>query len=104
MAKNLTKTAKDWDNYDALRIELAIRELAASKNLRYFINSLLVGCGVSTTPRGSDALETQFLCGRHSVGMDLLTTILQHDQTLYPALIEEDQNEQRDRQRTTAGY
>jgi len=99
-----TKTSEEWDAYDTARMELAMREIEKSPNLRFFLRSQLVACGVTSTPHADTNDATNFLCGRHSVGTDIIATILTHNRSLYLALLEEDQNEQRDRDQSSRDY
>lgn len=87
------KTDDDWTEHDVARTALAVQEIAASPNLRFLFRSLLAACGVSQTPEGGNAIETARAIGRHSVGMDIVATILAEQPSLYPLLITEDLNE-----------
>lgn len=94
---------KDWEAEDLIRMQEAVAEIRKSANLRFFMRSLLGGLGVTETPEGANALLTARACGRHSVGMDLIATLQQHDQELYPALLIEESREQQERGNTN-GY
>lgn len=87
----------DWDEWDAQRMAGAVEEIAQSENLRFFFRSLLNSCGAASTPVGTDAHTTARLCGRHEVGMEIISLLLAHRKELYPALILEDLNEQEER-------
>lgn len=91
------KTEKEWEDYDATRMKEAVREISASPNLRFFFRSLLNSYGMNSTPFGGNAIDTAKLCGRHEAGMDIVSTFLALDPSLYPNLILEDVNEQADR-------
>ena len=103
MAKKL-QTPEEWEKYDQVRMELAIREIEKSPNLRFFFRSQLTVTGVQSTPIGETPDQTSYLCGRHSVGTDLITTLLTFNPSLYPALLEEDINEQRERNNADEDY
>lgn len=91
------KTAEQWAEYDAFRVREGVKEIARSANLRFFIRSLLNALGANQTPFSLNSAECARLCGRHEAAMDIISTILEHEPALYPALILEDQNEQSDR-------
>ena len=92
MATNST-TPEQWEQLDATRTTLAVREIAASENLRYLFRVLLNECGVNGSPDGGNALITATNIGRHSIGRDIIETLMEHDPSLYPLLITEDHNE-----------
>jgi len=84
------------NNAEQERVGLAVEEIARSANLRFLFRSLLAACGHGSTPEGSNAISTARAIGRHSVASDIIATILEHRPELYPALILEDLNEQKE--------
>lgn len=92
MANKHTQTAKNEELHKA-RMLSAVTQIADSPELRYFMRQLLMDCGDHTTPAGGNAIETAHLCGRHSVGKDLIAIFLEYDYKLYPLLIAEDLEE-----------
>lgn len=96
MATNST-TPEQWEQLDITRITLAVREVAASENLRYLFRVLLDECGMHGTPDGGNALITATNIGRHSIGRSIIETMMEHDPSLYPLLITEEHNEYRER-------
>lgn len=91
------KTDEDWQEYDQQRIAFAVKEIAASDNLRYFFRELLSQCGHQLTPFAHNAIETARLCGRHEVALEIIATLTAHEPGLYPNLLLESHREQTDR-------
>lgn len=85
-----SKTAEDWEKFDAEREFRAVEEIGKSPNLRYFMRQLLLECGDSTTPDGNNAIEAAKAIGRHQIGKSLVASLLANDITLYPELLKED--------------
>jgi hypothetical protein len=98
------KTSEDWERLDASRMELALRELANSANLRFFLRSLLASTGATGTPDGGNALDMARSLGVHSVGTNLIETLGGYDPTLYPKLLLEDAMEQQERNSLEGDY
>lgn len=98
------KTQSDWERYDASRMEMALRELSESANLRFFMMSILTSTGATGTPATGNALETAFNCGVHSVGTTLIGQMHEYDPTLYPTLLMENAVEQQNRNDLEGGY
>ena len=88
---------KDWEKEDRVRMELAVREIAASANLRFFFRSLLSSVGTTGTPDAGDSEQTKRLLGRHSVGTQLVEIFMEHNGELYPTLLLEDYRETMER-------
>tara|TARA_R110000868_G_scaffold307378_2_gene568858 strand:- start:25067 stop:25387 length:321 start_codon:yes stop_codon:yes gene_type:complete len=88
MAGKLEQTA-DWKTLDIERIRAAVEEIEKSANLRFFITALLNACGVNSTPFDPDPITAARLAGRHSVAMDILSTLSEHSPLLHPRLIHE---------------
>lgn len=97
------KSLKDWEELDRFRMESAVLEISRSDNLRFFFRSLLAMTGVSGTPSGSDAHSMAMNVGRHSVGSDLIATLMSHQPQLYGTLLVEDADEGDNRAQLTAG-
>lgn len=91
------KTEEDWREYDQQRLAFAVKEIAASPNLRYLIRELLSECGHQLTPFAHNAIETARLCGRHEIALDVIATLTAHEPGLYPNLLLESYREQTDR-------
>lgn len=91
------KSAKEWEDFDELRLAQAVGEIESSPNLRFFFRSLLSSVGIASTPFGGNAIDTAKLCGRHEVGMELIATFSERIPELYPNLLLEDYREQTDR-------
>ena len=87
------KSLKDWETLDSFRMETAVLEIAKSDNLRFFLRSVLATTGVSGTPSGPDAHSMALNVGRHSVGSDLIATLMAHQPQLYGLLLVEDAEE-----------
>ena len=93
---------EEWKRLDAFRMETAVQEIARSENLRFFFRSLLAMTGVSGTPSGVDAHTMALNVGRHSVGSDLIATLMQYQPQLYGQLLVEDADEGDNRSQLTA--
>jgi len=89
--------AHNWEDHDNARTAAAVGEIQASENLRFFIRGLLAVCGANTTPEGGNALETSRAIGRHSIGTDIITTLISVSPSLYAELMLEDIREQNER-------
>lgn len=87
------KSLKDWDELDRFRMETAVLEISRSDSMRFFLRSVLAMTGVSGTPSGSDAHSMALNVGRHSVGSDLIATLMAHQPQLYGLLLVEDADE-----------
>lgn len=87
------KSLEDWEQLDSFRMESAVLEISRSDNLRYFMRSVLATTGVSGTPSGPDAHSMALNVGRHSVGSDLIATLMAHQPQLYGKLLVEDADE-----------
>jgi hypothetical protein len=87
------KSLEDWAELDRFRMETAIREIARSDSLRFFLRSVLATTGVTGTPSGPDAHSMALNVGRHSVGSDLIATLMAYDPQLYGKLLVEDADE-----------
>ncbi len=96
------KSLKDWEDLDRFRMESAVLEISRSDNLRFFLRSILAITGVSGTPSGSDAHSMALNVGRHSVGSDLIATLMAHQPRLYGTLLVEDADEGDNRSELTA--
>jgi hypothetical protein len=87
------KSLKDWEELDRFRMETAVQEIARSDSLRFFLRSVLATTGVSGTPSGPDAHSMAMNVGRHSVGSDLIATLMAYQPQLYGMLLVEDADE-----------
>lgn len=96
------KSLEDWEELDRFRMETAVLEIARSDNLRFFLRSVFAMTGVSGTPSGPDAHSMALNVGRHSVGSDLIATLMVHQPQLYGRLLVEDADEGDDRSRLAA--
>lgn len=94
MPQHKKMTPKEWEKLDHARMQVAVREIAESPNLRFFILSFLNASGVDVVPYSDTDRSTVFACGRQSVGHDIIATLRTHNPSLYLTLLEEDQNEQ----------
>ena len=96
------KSLEDWEELDRFRMESAVLEISRSDNLRFFLRSVLATTGVSGTPSGPDAHGMALNVGRHSVGSDLIATLMAHQPQLYGRLLVEDADEGDNRADLTA--
>lgn len=87
------KSLDDWEKLDNFRMETAVQEIAKSDNLRFFLRSVLASTGVSGTPSGSTPHSMALNVGRHSIGSDLIATLMAHQPQLYGRLLMEDADE-----------
>jgi len=84
---------EDWEKLDEFRMQEAVRELTNSANLRFLFRSILAMTGATGTPFGSNPHEMAQAVGRHSVGTDLMQTLMTHQPTLIGSLLTEDADE-----------
>jgi len=89
MAQKPEQRNTDSDPEGILRISQALEKIARDEDLRYFLRALLTGMGHGLTPIGDGANHTYYLLGRHSIGSDLIATILEHQPQLYVTMIAE---------------
>ena len=87
------KTIEDWERLDVFRMESAVREIVKSPNLRFFFRSMFNITGVTGTPTGIDPHSMAQSVGRHSVGTDLIQTLMEHQPQLFGELLVEDAEE-----------
>lgn len=69
-------TPAQWEEFDKTRMELAVKEIIASENGRFFLLSLLDAFGANQTPFDPEPTISAFRAGRHSCAKDLETTLL----------------------------
>lgn len=79
----------------AVKLQMAVQKIERDPNLRFLVRHFLSLCGVPATPIGSDPIETARLCGRHEMGMVLVSILAKDAPMLWPALILEDYNERK---------
>lgn len=96
------KSLKDWEELDRFRMETAILEISRSDSLRFFLRSIFASTGVTGTPSGPDPHSMAQNVGRHSVGSDLIATLIAHQPQLYGLLLVEDADEGDNRAKLTA--
>ena len=87
------KSLKDWEELDRFRMETALLEISRSDSLRFFMRSVFATTGVTGTPSGADPHSMALNVGRHSVGSDLIATLMAHQPQLYGMLLVEDADE-----------
>ncbi len=87
------KSIADWDALDAFRMETAVAEVNASESLRFLFRSILTACGATGTPYGDSPHSMAINVGRHSVGTEIMETLMAHQPTLCGNLLLEDAEE-----------
>lgn len=92
-----SKKQVDWEKLDETRMELAVREIEKSDNLRFFFRSLLARLGMTGTPDGPDALSMARAIGAHGAGTDLIATLENYSPGLYAGLLGDDSREAQQR-------
>lgn len=90
-------TETDWENYDKSRMVEAVREIAASPNLRFLIAQYLLDLGHTDTCFASNALEMARRCGQVEAATAFINLLENVDPALYPNMILESQNENLER-------
>lgn len=94
MASNSkTRRTKDFSAQDQIRLRGAVREIAESSNLRFFLRSVLGNAGLFELVPSDNALSMARFAGRHELGQSILATLNDVDPTLYPNLLLEEHHE-----------
>lgn len=73
---------QSWEEYDEARMKLALEEVRASENLRFFVRYILADMS-PLTPMGGSPADIQIQAGRHNAAIQFLGTLDAFDDTLW---------------------
>jgi hypothetical protein len=91
------RLSRKHEREDRARLTAAFEVIERDTNLRFLLWQILSACGMASDPFTTDPLTTAHNCGKMSIGQDLLALTYDFAPNLYPALISEMTDEQRNR-------
>lgn len=103
MSRAEQNLARKFEAQDRRRLAAAAEQIAANADLRFFVRALLslTNCidnsGMGGNPFTSNALTTAHETGKMAAMQHLVALLADANPSIYPELIKEHLNEQRDR-------
>lgn len=97
MAERDVNLSRKYEKQDELALRNAVQTLQATSEGRYFLRHLIELSGHGQDVPPGNAIETAYVNGRHSVGLEIIILLDLVDISIYPTLLLETREQARSR-------